>query len=563
MSENREPGRTGDRNVSRMPRLDPRVCYRALADPRRALRRSPLRRRDLDRDLLPSGLPGAHGELRELPLLRLRGGGAGGGVPPLPALPARDGARPWHLARHREHGHARAGADRGRRARRRRGGRRRAGRAAGRGGAPAAPAVPAAPRRLAPGRRADPARAVRQAADPRHAPADGARSRSRRASAACAASTRPFSSCSAARRARCAGAAVVALPEGSVAGSRRDRAPALPRRPTTGRRCWRTCARARSTASSASTASLRAHGVRGRRDRHASAVAHVPERQSLAVTIRFPNVRALPAIVARVRHVFDLGADVAAIGAHLARDPVLAPLVALRPGLRVPGGWDGFELAVRAILGQQVTVEAGRQLAGALARACGRPVRGGAGRRPRASIAAFPTAAEVAGTDPAALQRLMRMPAARRRALQDVARAAVADPLLFQPLGTIDETAARLQALPRRRRMDRALHRAARRARAGRVSRERHRSRPRVGQARQRARRRGAARAGPRDLFPTGIETAGRQGRRRQGRGGQGPRRPPPTELHERAAHWRPWRGYAAQHLWTADAARSSQGGSP
>ncbi|HEX7837910.1 MAG TPA: AlkA N-terminal domain-containing protein, partial [Kofleriaceae bacterium] len=84
-------------------------------------------------------------------------------------------------------------------------------------------------------------------------------------------------------------------------------------------------------------------------------IAHVPERDSLAVTIRLPCVRALPAIIARVRRVFDLGADVARITAHLAKDRMLAPLVARRPGLRVPGGWDGFELAVRAILGQQVT----------------------------------------------------------------------------------------------------------------------------------------------------------------------------------------------------------------
>src|SRR5262249_33279467 len=97
-------------------------------------------------------------------------------------------------------------------------------------------------------------------------------------------------------------------------------------------------------------------------------VAHLPERESLGVTIRFPSVRALPAIVARVRRVFDLGADVATIGSHLARDPLLAPLVAERPGLRAPGGWDGFELAVRAVLGQQVSVEAARQLARRLLR---------------------------------------------------------------------------------------------------------------------------------------------------------------------------------------------------
>ena len=67
-----------------------------------------------------------------------------------------------------------------------------------------------------------------------------------------------------------------------------------------------------------------------------------------------------------MRRVFDLAADPALIGAHSAQDPALAPLVAARPGLRVPGAWDGFELAVRAILGQQITVAAAPQLAGKL-----------------------------------------------------------------------------------------------------------------------------------------------------------------------------------------------------
>jgi len=70
------------------------------------------------------------------------------------------------------------------------------------------------------------------------------------------------------------------------------------------------------------------------------AVAHLPARNSVMVTIRFPSVRALPAIVARVRRVFDLGADIATIASHLARDPKLAPLIAKRPGLRAPGDWE-------------------------------------------------------------------------------------------------------------------------------------------------------------------------------------------------------------------------------
>ena len=58
------------------------------------------------------------------------------------------------------------------------------------------------------------------------------------------------------------------------------------------------------------------------------------------ITILFPEVRALPAIVARVKRVFDLGADIVTIDQHLARDPKLAPLIARRPGLRAPGDWD-------------------------------------------------------------------------------------------------------------------------------------------------------------------------------------------------------------------------------
>jgi AraC family transcriptional regulator of adaptative response / DNA-3-methyladenine glycosylase II len=70
------------------------------------------------------------------------------------------------------------------------------------------------------------------------------------------------------------------------------------------------------------------------------AVAHLPQRNSVLVTIRFPSVKALPAIVARVRRVFDLGADILTIDSHLARDPKLAPLIAKRPGLRAPGDWE-------------------------------------------------------------------------------------------------------------------------------------------------------------------------------------------------------------------------------
>src|SRR5205814_3620583 len=91
----------------------------------------------------------------------------------------------------------------------------------------------------------------------------------------------------------------------------------------------------------------------------------------LKLTVQLPAVTELPGVLARVRRLFDLASDPIAIGAHLAEDPALGPLVARRPGLRVPGAWDGFELAVRAVLGQQITVTAATRLAGRLADLCG------------------------------------------------------------------------------------------------------------------------------------------------------------------------------------------------
>ena len=76
------------------------------------------------------------------------------------------------------------------------------------------------------------------------------------------------------------------------------------------------------------------------------AVAHWPQRASVLATIRVPSVSALPAIVARVRRVFDLDADIAAIESHLMRDPKLLPLVEKRSGLRTPGDWEDEAKAV-------------------------------------------------------------------------------------------------------------------------------------------------------------------------------------------------------------------------
>lgn len=106
-------------------------------------------------------------------------------------------------------------------------------------------------------------------------------------------------------------------------------------------------------------------------------VEHEAQKHHLLLTLSPTLSRGLIQIVDRVRSLFDLRADPMEIAHHLQQDARLAPLVARRPGLRVPGAWDGFEVAVRAIVGQQVSVKGATTLAGRLAVAYGNPVETG------------------------------------------------------------------------------------------------------------------------------------------------------------------------------------------
>jgi AraC family transcriptional regulator of adaptative response / DNA-3-methyladenine glycosylase II len=136
-----------------------------------------------------------------------------------------------------------------------------------------------------------------------------------------------------------------------------------------------------------------------------------------------------------------IGADPGAADAHLRADPVLGPLVARRPGLRMPGTVDGGELAVRAVLGQQVTLAAARTLAGRLVAAAGEPLsRRVAGDPGLTHLWPRPEAvAEAAGS--------MAMPGARRRALAALAGALAAGDLRLEPGADAGE-ARRLLELP-------------------------------------------------------------------------------------------------------------------
>ena len=115
---------------------------------------------------------------------------------------------------------------------------------------------------------------------------------------------------------------------------------------------------------------------------------------ALALEVRFPDPRSLLFIVERVKTMFDLGADPTIVSEHLRSDPLLRGAVARHPGIRTPGAWDGFELAVRAILGQQISVRGATTLAGRVAAIYGSPV-GGGDRTDRL----FPTPAQLADAD--------------------------------------------------------------------------------------------------------------------------------------------------------------------
>jgi AraC family transcriptional regulator of adaptative response / DNA-3-methyladenine glycosylase II len=210
-----------------------------------------------------------------------------------------------------------------------------------------------------------------------------------------------------------------------------------------------------------------------------------------------------------VRRVFDLAADPDTIGAHLALDPRLAPLVAARPGLRVPGAWDGFELAVRAIFGQQITVPAATKLLGRLVQAFGDPLPTSMQEREGLSHL-FPSVVRIAAADLTTLG----MPSARAMAVSALAQAIAADPAIFSRGASLEDAILKLRALPGIGEWT-AQYIAMRELREP-------------------------------DAFPTADIGLLRAMADDSGR------RPSPSELLTRSERWRPWRAYAALHLWAA-----------
>jgi AraC family transcriptional regulator, regulatory protein of adaptative response / DNA-3-methyladenine glycosylase II len=169
------------------------------------------------------------------------------------------------------------------------------------------------------------------------------------------------------------------------------------------------------------------------------AVRPVSGKHSLEVHIRYPNPAALFRVVERVRRIFDLGADPAEVSGHLGKDRRLKQVLKTCPGLRVPGCWDGFEIAVRAVLGQQVSVKGATTLAGRLALQFGTPVPGGEGLL-------FPTAETLADADLSAIGLTQQ----RARTIRELAEAVAGGSLKFDgslDLETFEQKITRLSGI--------------------------------------------------------------------------------------------------------------------
>jgi AraC family transcriptional regulator of adaptative response / DNA-3-methyladenine glycosylase II len=167
-------------------------------------------------------------------------------------------------------------------------------------------------------------------------------------------------------------------------------------------------------------------------------VRHATRRTALAIAVSPSLARVVPAVLARVKHAFDLTCDPAVVAV------ALADLAAGHPGLRIPGTFDGFELAVRAVVGQQITVRGARTLLGRLVAAFGETADAAVADGP---ARLFPPPARIAACAPAELARL-GVTTARARTLIALARALATGELELLPGSDVDATVRALTALP-------------------------------------------------------------------------------------------------------------------
>lgn len=237
-------------------------------------------------------------------------------------------------------------------------------------------------------------------------------------------------------------------------------------------------------------------------------VTHVPARQQLELEVSASLSAHLMPLIARIRNQFDLDANPAVIEAHLMHDTILGPRIAAMPGLRVPGAFDAFELAVRAVLGQQVSVAGATTLSGRLVQRFGT-----ASETPFANVTHhFPAAESLAATEAREIATI-GLPTTRAETIRNLARFAAEGGMQVRPGLALADVVERLKSV--RGIGDWTAHYIA--LRALRYP----------------------------DAFPAGDlglqKAAGTEGVRLTEK-----------QLAARAGAWSPWRGYAALALWMA-----------
>lgn len=236
-------------------------------------------------------------------------------------------------------------------------------------------------------------------------------------------------------------------------------------------------------------------------------MAPAKERDAIVVEVSTELAASLMNVAARARRMFDTDADTVAIGAHLARDPMLKRHITLRPALRVMGAFDPFEWAVRAVLGQQVSVRAALTIASRLVAKLGTPVASAPGLPP---LTAWPDAARIAEADESIIASI-GLTRARATTVRGLARA-VADGRLILDRGIdLDVTREALLSLP--------------------------------GIGPWTADYIAMRALGWPDAFPAGDLGL------RKALGGVSS-----ADCEARSERWRPWRAYAAAHLWVGTA---------
>jgi AraC family transcriptional regulator of adaptative response / DNA-3-methyladenine glycosylase II len=233
----------------------------------------------------------------------------------------------------------------------------------------------------------------------------------------------------------------------------------------------------------------------------------------LLLRARLRDEEGLVHVARGVRLIMGLDADVELARAHLAGDPTVGPLVTARPGLRVPGTWDAFEIGVRAIIGQQVTVAGASTLTGRLVERHGNRVTGAT---PPGLTHTFPSAETLAEADLDGIG----LTRARIRAIRGFAAAVAEERVRLDPSAPLDELVGSITAVP------------------GVGPWTAHYIALRIGEP---------------DALP-----ASDLGLRRALAGASAPAvLPSADELTARADAWRPWRALAADHLWSSGLAGS------